>query len=100
MEAYEFIKLLLGNEVMSMDCLGEILDLPKLREHLKERRAAISALVPRVQKWVTAEERKRQLERNKRTAVPTRAKLPLPPPVSETTVIWNDPRYVRRLSDE
>jgi hypothetical protein len=59
MEAYEFIMLLLAKEVMSAETLGEILDTPQLREHLKERRAAIAALVPKVQKWIKAEEHKR-----------------------------------------
>jgi hypothetical protein len=102
MEAYEFIKLLLAKEVMSAEALGEILDTPKLREHLKERREAIAALVPKVEKWVKAEERKRQLEQQRQAATRRSSRqnsLP-PPPVPERRVIWNDPRYVRRLSDE
>jgi hypothetical protein len=98
-EAYEFVKLLLEKGVMSADCLGEILDTPKLREHLKDRRAAIAALVPKMQKWVKAEERKRQHEQKRRTAV-TRPAQPPPAPVYEHTVIWNDPRCVRRFGDE
>ena len=98
MEAYEFIKLLLENEVMSADALGEILDAPKLREHLKERRIAIAALVPKVQKWVKAAERQRQRERERQAATRLRSERPPRPP--KRRMNWNDTRYVRRLSDE
>jgi hypothetical protein len=102
MEAYEFIKLLLAKEVMSAETLGGILDTPQLREHLKERRAAIAALVPKVQKWVKAEERKRQREQERLAAARrgSRGNSPPRPPEPERRVIWNDPRYVRSLSDE
>ena len=101
MEAYEFIKLLREKDVMPPDSLGEILDTPKLREHLKERRAAIAALVPKMQKWVKAEQRKRQREKDRQTAARLAHKQTPPSRISpEPRVVWNDPRYVRRLSDD
>jgi hypothetical protein len=102
MEAYDFIKLLLSQQVMSADELGEILDCPKLREHLKERQASLAALIPKLQKWVKAVERKRQLEQQ-RQVVNDRSsqRLPSPPrPYSESNEIGNNPRSIRRLSDE
>lgn len=103
MEAYEFIKLLLDKQVTSADALGEVLDTPKLREHLKERRAAIAALVPRVQKWVKAEERKRHLEQQRQLVArknQSHAPIPVRAPRPERRVVWNDPRNVRSLSNE
>ncbi len=52
MEAYALIKLFIRNQVIAADVFGGILDTPKLRAHLKERRAAIVALLPTLQKWV------------------------------------------------
>jgi hypothetical protein len=86
------------------DLLGEILDTPKLRQHLGERRVAIAALVPRMQKWVKIEERKRQLEQErKKTAVRRnlgRPSRPQPGPNFERQRIWSDTRNTRNLSDE
>ncbi len=101
MDAYEFIKLLIEKKVMPADSLGEILDTPKLRKHLKERRAAIAALVPRMQKWIKAEERKRVLENARQAAARVRSRQASPPRAAvEQQEIWKDPRNVRRLSDE
>jgi hypothetical protein len=55
------IKPLLKKQVMPTDALGEILDTPALREQLREIRAAIAMLVPKLQKWVKREERKRKM---------------------------------------
>jgi hypothetical protein len=78
-EAYEFIKLLREKDVMPPDSLGEILDTPKLREHLKERRTAIAALVPKMQKWVKAEKRRRQREQVRQGATRSLGRRPSPP---------------------
>lgn len=51
-EGYEFIKLLRVREVIPGDALGEVLDTPKLRQHLKDRRAAIASYVPQLVKWL------------------------------------------------
>lgn len=45
-EALEFIKLLITKEVVTTDDLVKLLDTPKLRQHLKERRLAIVKLLP------------------------------------------------------
>ena len=49
--AYDFIKLWVEKEVVPLDILGRILDTPKFKEHLKDRRAAVAALVPQLKKW-------------------------------------------------
>ena len=95
------IKVLLASQVMSADELCLILDFPKLREHLKERHAAIAGLVPTLQKWIKSAERKRQLSRQ-RQAINRRTEA-VPPPsraYPESPRTWNDPRLVRNLSDE
>jgi len=51
-EAYEFIKLLLTKAVMNSEEMGQILDNPKLRQHLKERRFAVVKLMPTLRKWL------------------------------------------------
>jgi len=79
MEAYEFIKLLRKKEVMSADSLGEILDAPRLRKHLKPRHAAIAALVPRMQKWIKSETRRRQREQVRQGATRSLGRQPSPP---------------------
>ena len=102
MDAYEFVKLLLAKQAVAADELGEVLDCPKLKEHLKERHAAVAGLIPKLQKWVKAAERKQQLERQRVAASRRHDRQPTPPRRSypESPVTWNDPRYVRRLSDE
>jgi hypothetical protein len=52
LEAYEFIKLLLIKAVMNSEDMGQILDNPKLRQHLKERRFAVVKLIPTLRKWL------------------------------------------------
>lgn len=69
MEAYEFIKLFVEQQVMPMDVLGQIPDTPKFRKHLHERRAALAALVPKLRKWVKAEERERRREQDKQSTL-------------------------------
>jgi len=102
MEACDFVKLLLAKQAMSVDELGVVLDCPKLKEHLKERHAALAGLIPKLQKWVKSAERKRQLEQQRVVASRRHDRQTAPPrrSYSETFVTWNDPRYVRRLSDE
>lgn len=82
MESYEFIKMLIEGKVLSVESMGDILDTPKLREHLKERRAAIAGLVPKLHKWVKTEERRSRIERQNQAATrfaTSRRQLPLRP---------------------
>lgn len=51
-EGYELIKLLLSKDVMAVEEVTKLLDTPKLRQHLKERRLAIVKLLPRLKKWL------------------------------------------------
>jgi len=81
--------------VIPAETLGEILDTPKLKEHLKERRAALAALVPKLQKWVTAEERKRRLAQQQAASRNRPHPIAPRPDPPEPHVTWNDPRLVR-----
>ncbi len=100
MEVYEFVKLFREKDVIPVETLGEILDTPKLKEHLKERRAALAALVPKLQKWITADERKRRLAQQQAAARNRPRPVAPRPDLPEPRVTLNDPRLVRRLSDE
>lgn len=51
-EVLELLKLLIAKEVITTDALTNLLDTPKLRQHLKERRFAIVKLLPRLKKWL------------------------------------------------
>lgn len=102
LEAYDLVKLLLAQQVMSAAELGEIVDCPKLREHLIDRHASLATMMPKLQKWVKTVARKRQLEQQRQTMNQRSSHhlRPPPRPYSESSEILNNPRSVRRLSDE
>ena len=101
-EAHELIKLFREKEVIPAESLAKILDTPRLREHLKERHAAIVSFVPQLAKWVKADlraqSRAQMNDRSRAKNSKTTVSDAVPPPDPYRS--YRGEHVVRQLSDE